>query len=129
MERTAINQFNVASVLAALLRADSAIAERVGTRVFPVVAPENTPGDFIIYQRDGYEEQGSKTGLALRSPCVFISCITVGYEAGQQLAARVYDVLMQPGIVAPGVYVRMTDSTEDYYERKFAQVMKFTVTI
>ena len=48
-------KFTVMSDIRAALLSDPAIMSHVAGRIYPVVAPENSPaGPFIVYTRDGY---------------------------------------------------------------------------
>lgn len=122
------NQFNITNRVAAMLEADEQIAALVGDSIFPIDAPDGTDGSFIVYQRDGYAEQGTKTGLATRSPVVNVACVAGTYKESQQLAMRVYDVL--EGIHKnPYAEMRMQDSTEEHADKKYIQILQFAITI
>ena len=46
-----------------ILLADHNIAELTGGNVYPLVAPENTEGSFILYRRVKYQREYGKMGL------------------------------------------------------------------
>lgn len=123
-----VNPFNVTDEIVSILMADARIARIVRNKVFPIVAPHNTPGSFIVYQRDGYKQQDTKTGVAVRQPLVVISCVADRYVESQQLASLVYETL-SGRFVEPCMEIRLEDSTEDFIDKKFMQVLQFSVTI
>lgn len=46
---------------------DKNIKKMVGHKIFPLQAPLNTEGDFILYQRDGYATSNTKMGFFNKS--------------------------------------------------------------
>ena len=46
-----------------ILLADSGVTAQVGTHIYPIVAAENTVGDFIVYSRQEYSKSLSKQGV------------------------------------------------------------------
>ena len=42
---------------------DSTVYEQVGNHIYPLVAPENTKGDFIVYLRQKYGRESVKQGI------------------------------------------------------------------
>ena len=53
----------IGNVVRSILVADEEVSEQVGNKVFPLVAPENTVGDFIVYSRQKYAKDTVKTGV------------------------------------------------------------------
>ena len=52
-----MNLFDFGSILRTLLTEDETVASYLGTKVFPLVAPEKTTFPFLVYQRSsGYGE-------------------------------------------------------------------------
>ena len=50
-----MNMFKVTNEVRGILLKSKEIVGYVEDKIFPVMAPENTAGDYIIYQRDGYK--------------------------------------------------------------------------
>ena len=65
-----MNMFKVTNEVRGILIKSKEIAGYVEDKIFPVMAPENTDGDYIIYQRDGYKQEYSKMGVARQTPLV-----------------------------------------------------------
>ena len=123
-----MDQFNVTNEIVALLEADERLAAITGKRFFPIDAPTDTPGDFIVYQRDGYRQTDTKTGIATRTPVVLVTCVSDRYRTSQQMASLVFDILSGT-FTNPYMEIRLEDSTEDRIGKKFIQVLQFSVTI
>ena len=52
-----MNMFKITAEIQSLLLQNEEIKALVGNRVFPIMAPEGTDGDFIVYQRDGLKQE------------------------------------------------------------------------
>ena len=69
-----MNMFKITAEIRSLLLQNEEIKGFVGERVFPIMAPEDTVGDFIVYQRDElkagiYEDGCSHPGIRSLSDC------------------------------------------------------------
>lgn len=123
-----VEPLKVTNEIAALLSEDTRLNELTGGNIFPVVAPLGTPGNIVTYQRDGYKEQGTKTGVAERQPMVNIACISPDYLESQNMACLVCDILCGT-FQNPYMRIALEDSTEDYAGNKFIQVLRLSVTV
>ena len=47
-------KFFVCTEIRKMLLEDPELNELVGTKIYPIVAPEGTKGDYIVYVRDQY---------------------------------------------------------------------------
>lgn len=121
-----MNKLAITTEVRAILLADEKITSLIGKKVFPVVAPNGTEGDCIIYQRDGYKQEYTKVGVARQVPTVFINAVSDDYERSLQLASLVYDAL-EGEFDNPGMTIHLEDSTEDYFDGKYFQVLQFSV--
>ena len=66
---TALNslqKWDIGNRIRTVLLADDGIAAMVGQNIYPIVAPENTDGDFIVYRRESYSKSGVKMGVKQR---------------------------------------------------------------
>lgn len=123
-----LDQFNVTNEIVAILDADEQLAELTGNRFFPIDAPKDTAGNFIVYQRDGYKHQDTKTGIARRQPQVWVHCVSDKYKDSQRMASIVFEAL-SGRFVDPEMIIELEDSTEDWTGQKYIQSLLFTVTI
>lgn len=106
--------------------ASEEIAQLIGDKVFPIVAPDGTKGDFIIYQRDGYKQEYTKMGVARQIPTVFVNAISDDYDRSLQLASLIDDTL-SGRFSDPDVIIKLEDSTEDYADKKYFQILQFSI--
>lgn len=121
-----MNHFAITSTLRSLMLQDKNIEQMVDNKIFPLQAPLNTEGDFILYQRDGYATSETKMGIFQREPLVFINVVSDDYDRSQELAGLVHDCLV-------GNYdtmqISLEDSTEDITDKKFIQVLLLKIKL
>lgn len=121
-----MNHFAITSTLRALMLEDSNIKAMVDNRIYPLIAPNGTEGDFILYQRDGYVTESTKMGVYLNQPMVYINVVSDNYDRSQELAGLIFNCLV-------GKYdtmeISLEDSTEDMTDKKFIQVLLFKIKL
>lgn len=122
------NGFKITTEVRNILLASAEVTSLIGSKIFPVVAPDDTPGDLIIYQRDGYKTEYNKMGRHIDNPVVFVSAISESYTRSQDLASLIYEVL-EGDFKNPNMRIRLQDSTEDCIEGKFIQVLQFSIEL
>ena len=121
-----MNKLAITTEVRGILLKTEEITSLIGQKVFPVVAPMNTEGDFIIYQRDGYKQEYTKMGVARQIPTVFVNAVSDDYERSLQLASLIYEAL-EGSFSNPDMTIHLEDSTEDYSDGKYFQVLQFSV--
>ena len=122
---SAESKFKITTKVRAALLAVPEIKETV-TGIFPVVAPKNTKGDFIIYQRDEYSKNYTKMGICEQSCRVYVNAISEDYDRSQELACQINEALEGKHLdLAMDVY--LVDSTEDFADNKYVQVLLFDI--
>ena len=121
-----MNHFAITSTLRDLMLADSKIKTLVGSRIYPLLAPNGTEGDFIVYQRDGYAIDKTKMGIYLTQPMVYLNIVSEDYDRSQELAGLIFNCLV-------GKYdtmeISLEDSTEDITDKKYIQVLLFKIKL
>lgn len=72
------------------LTSQTAVSQYIGTRVYPLLAPQGTPLPLIVYQRTGVERERSLTGN-VGNPVVTLQLTTYGtsYFSVKQIARSV----------------------------------------
>jgi len=121
-----INPFSATTEIRSLLIADDTLKSLVGGKIYPIVAPEQTEGDFIFYQRDGIKESETKLGTSDMTAIVNIGVISESYERSQQISMAIYKCL--EGNYSGDVReIRLKDSTEDLVDKKYIQILQFTI--
>lgn len=121
-----MNKFKVTTEIRSLLLSSPVISAFVQDKIFPLVAPTDTQGDFIIYQRDGYKTEYTKMGRYMDKPLVYINAVSDDYDRSQEIASAIYDYL-EGDFANPTMRIRLEDSTEDYEDGKFIQVLQFSI--
>lgn len=119
-------KFKIITEVVKLLRESEELAAMVGPKIFPIVAPEGTVGDFVSYQRDGPDIESSKMGTALQRSYFYINVVSDDYDRSLDIADTIYDTL-EGDFVNPDMRIRLTDYTEDYVDKKFLQVLQFSI--
>lgn len=121
-----MDMFKITTEVRTILLDEPEIVSLVNDRIFPVIAPENTEGDFIAYQRDGYKQVYTKMGVADQIPYVNVAAVSSDYDRSQELASLIYDTLSGE-FSNPDIYIQLEDSTEDFIDNKFIQVLQFSI--
>lgn len=121
-----MDMFKITTELRAILLNTPEIVSLVDDKVFPIVAPEGTEGDFITYQRDGYRQTYSQMGVSEQIPVVNVAAISDDYDHSQEIASLIYDAL-SGDFQTPDITIQLEDSTEDFIDNKFIQVLQFSI--
>lgn len=129
-----MNHFTITNIIRKILLQNEQIKKSVEDRIFPIEAPKNTTGDFIIYQRDGYAFNESKMGVYNKSPLVFINIISDDYDNSQALAGAVYDALIGSFLIDKNnpdskMKISLEDSTEEKTDKKFMQILLIKIDL
>lgn len=118
--------FKITTEVRAILLASDNIKDVVDEKIFPVIAPENTEGDFIVYQRDGYKQEYTQMGVSNQKPIVNVTAVSENYDRSQNLASLIYDTLSGE-FTDPDIYIELEDSTEDFIDNKYIQILQFSI--
>lgn len=121
-----MNKFKITTLIKDILLADSNIQSLVGDDIHPLVASTDTSGDFIVYQRDGYKQEHTNMGVSRQIPIVFINAVSTDYDRSQEIASLIYEAL-QGDFTNPIMRIRLEDSTEDYDDGKYIQILQFSI--
>lgn len=109
-----------------LLSRSSTIQQLVGDKIYPLVNTDDTTGDFIAYQRAGYQRQDTKMGFAVQRSDFFMTVVSSDYNRSLEIAEAVFDVL-EGDHAEYDMRIRMIDYEEDYLDKKFCQILKFSL--
>lgn len=124
-------KFTVCTLLREMLLEDATIQELVGNKIYPIIAPENTQGNYIVYVRDEYSINRTKMNIYEQNCIVYISCVSDDYDVSQQMANAVFQVLDDRYNIHNETMsirsINMTDSTEDYDGDVYIQTLQFTI--
>ena len=121
-----MDMFKITTEVRALLLDNPNIVSLIEDKIFTVIAPESTEGDFITYQRDGYKQVYTKYGVADQIPYVNVVAVSDDYNRNQELAVLIYDTL-SGDFRNPDMHIQLEDSTEDFIDGKFIQILQFSI--
>lgn len=121
-----MNMFRITAEIQSLLLQNGEIKGIVGGKVFPIMAPEGTDGDFIVYQRDELKQDYTKMGVASQTAVLYVTAVSDSYVRSNNLASLIYDTL-SGDFENPDMHIQLEDSTEDFIDKKFIQVLQFSI--
>ena len=121
-----MNMFRITVEIQSLLLQNGEIKGIVGGKVFPIMAPEGTDGDFIVYQRDELKQDYTKMGVASQTAVIYVTAVSDSYVRSNNLASLIYDTL-SGDFENPDMHIQLEDSTEDFIDKKFIQVLQFSI--
>ncbi len=113
----------------AILLKDEDIVSQVGTNVFPIIAPEKTQGDFILYVRNKYNKSVVKMGVYEDECEVAVVGISENYDSAIALASKIDNALSGRHTLENGVKIQITlaDSTETFDDDKYIETLVFNI--
>lgn len=129
---TALNSYQkwaIGNDIRALLLKNEDIISQVGTNIFPLIAPESTDGDFILYMRNKYAKSMVKMGVYSDECEVAVVGISDSYDDAVALAAKIDLALTGNHTLDNGVRLQITlaDSTETFDDDKYIQTLVFNI--
>lgn len=120
------SKLKITTPIRAILLNNPGIVAMIEDKIFPLVAPKDTDGDFIIYQRDGYSKESTKMGVYKQVPAVYINAISDNYDRSQDLAELIFQSL-EGTFSNPTMKITLVDSTEEFVDGKYIQILLFEV--
>lgn len=124
-------KFSVCTLIREKLLEDEKIKELVDSRIYPIIAPEGTQGNYIVYVRDEYSIDRTKVGIAYHNCIVFISCVSSSYDESQEIADAVFQALDGKYKINTEQHninsIELIDSTEDYNGDVYIQTLSFSI--
>ena len=120
---TGCKKWDIGNFIRALIMDNDDIVEMIGEHCYPIVAPENTPGDFIVYSRQSYHKLLSKMGVYEDTAEEAVVVVSDNYDRSIALAEMLDDTLT-------GSYnddILLKDSTEAFEDNKYIQTLLFEI--
>ena len=101
----------------------------ITTNVFPVVAPENTKGDVIVYRRTNLERSQSHIGYYQDTVYYDIVIISDSYDRSAEIGEKVDDALTGNFADEDGkrFVSNISGGYEDYQDGKYYNVITFKI--
>lgn len=112
-----------------MLLSDEDIVAQVGQHIYPIVAAENTEGDFIVYSRQKYAKKTVQMGVYQDECEVAVVGVSDNYDNAVALASKIDNALTGKHTLASGatVNILLADSTEVFDDNKYIQTLLFTI--
>lgn len=123
---SAESKFKITTQLREVLLSSVGVSSLVSVRIYPIIAPKDTKGDFIIYQRDEYSKEYTKMGICSQRCRVYVNAVSDDYDRSQELAYQINECL-EGFHTNLNLDVKLIDSTEDFEDGKFIQVLLFEI--
>lgn len=120
-----LEKLTISTIARAILLQDSEIVSLVGTKIFPSVAPPDTPSPFVVYERDAYDTEEVKMGIVREIAVVTYEIVSDDYDTGLQIAVAMHRVLQGDH---NDLTFEIVNSAERYAEGKFRQLIDFKIT-
>ena len=119
----------VGNDIRAILLADESVFEQVGNHIYPLVAAENTDGDFIVYSRQKYSKKTVQMGVYQDECEVAVVGVSDNYDNAIALASKIDNALTGKHTLASGIQVSilLADSTEVFDDNKYIETLLFTI--
>ena len=119
----------IGKLIYSALTTDTNISAAVGTRVFPIVAENDTQFPFIVYSRtNAYPQTGTKDGYDGDFISFQISILSDTYMQGCEIADKVRD-LFENCIISNSEWkiynIRMTSANESFDSDTYLQELYF----
>lgn len=129
---TGLNSYQkwfIGNDIRAILLNNEEIVKQVGSNIFPLIAPETTDGDFIVYIRNKYNKSTVKMGVYQDECEVAVVGISDNYDSAIALASKIDNALSGQHTLEGGVRLQITlsDSTETFEDEKYIETLVFTI--
>lgn len=125
---SSFQKWYIGNVVRDILLAESGVTAQVGANVYPLVAPEGTDGDFIVYSRQKYSKHNTKVGVYEDECILAVIAVSDNYDNSVALAAKIDNALTgQHTIEGTKIEIFLQDSTEEFSENKFIQTLLFLI--
>ena len=111
-----------------MLLADTDVFGQVGNNIYPLVAAENTKGDFIVYMRQKYSKESVKAGVYEDECEVAVVGISDNYDDAIKLASNIDKALTGTHTVGENIVdIMLYDSTEVFEDNKYIETLIFRI--
>ena len=129
------SKFKITSIIRQMLIDDEILRNYISVtidgeveyKIYPIVAPEGTAGDFIVYYREQYSKKYNKMGVHEQSCLVALAVISDDYDSAQNIADRINAILDGKHPDYDIQEIQLEDSTEHFEEGKYMQILLFNV--
>ena len=122
-------KWHIGNDVRTILLEDEAIVARVGDNIYPIVAPENTIGEFIVYAREKYSKATVKEGVYQDECILILTAVSDNYDKAIELAALIDNAVTGKHVNPFGEKFTavLADSSETFDDNKFIETLSFEI--
>lgn len=118
----------IGNIVRDILLSNQDVVDMIGDNVYPIVAPENCEGDFLIYRRMQYTKSSVKMGVYEDNCEVGIVAVSDNYDNSALLASKIDNALTGKHIIdGIRIDINLSDSTENFEDNKYIQTLIFKI--
>ena len=127
MKGVSEHKIKIAQVIRNILLENNDVVNLIDDKIVPVVASEDTEGDFVTYKRFSYSQEfQTKMGLTSEKCQILIEAISEDYDRALEIGYVISNYLVRDWR-DPDMRISIEDSDEDYKDKKFYQIFLFNV--
>lgn len=118
----------IGKAIYSILMANSTVTGYTGTKIYPLVIPENTTLPCVVYERLGNVEY-TRDGIGMSSSLVDLTILSEDYAETVAMSQAIYNALnMYAGTVGDIkiLNIQLQSVNEVYAENAFIQKLTFT---
>lgn len=118
-------KWHIGNDIREILLADADVHEKVGENIYPLVAPENVAGEFLVYNRAKYSKETVKMGVWSDDCQLVITAVSDDYDSALDLAAAIDNALVGQHTNSDGMKftVELVDSSEEFSDLKYIETL------
>lgn len=123
-------KWNIGTIVRDIILSDSGSSGYVGENIFPIVAPENIVGDFIVYRRDTYKKDETKMGVHADICNLALVVISDNYDRAIEIADYLDNLLTGRHYLSATdtrFEMQLIDSEENYTDNKYMEILMFKI--
>lgn len=127
MKGVSEHKIKIAQVIRNILLENNDVVNLIDDKIVPVIASEDTEGDFVTYKRFSYSQEfQTKMGLTSEKCQILIEAISEDYDRALEIGYVISNYLVRDWR-DPDMRISIEDSDEDYKDKKFYQIFLFNV--
>lgn len=126
------NSLLIGEVINDLLTNDAELSDKIGNKVYPIVASEGATFPFIVYRRVGMSSKGCKDGYYEDTVNFSVTILSETYFEGIYIAQSVRRILERQRIATDTLRMndtRITSVNEEYQNNTYIQTINFITNI
>lgn len=124
-----MTKFKITTDIRKMLLNNTGLTAYVENRIYPIIAPENTTGDTILYYREQYSRGQNQMGPYGDTCQVMLIVISDNYDKSTEIVELINNIVEGTHKDSSGNTYKcnLKDSTEDFEDQKYIQVLLFEI--